>query len=283
MSHSDNIDNKVPFNSYNDKFSSLIRPIKIFLPLRPKKNNENDNENDDFVGRERLMEKLFLWLSDKEKETGSYLVTGFRGMGKTSLVNRTIERLVCNIDSRVEQWAKASLVLLVIAIGCFFVSFLMIEGTNIKNWLLGIGIIISVLSVLAFSLSCIRGNPKREVKALCRKTPNRKQFKQLLVNRIARGKRLDVSWKEFSNIKVSVNLGHEVLKERDILGLIATNVRDKYKNYIRSIQPRWVIVLLTIILICVISIGLTYATKCTIRNTILNKTSFYKIRNNNHP
>ena len=275
MSHSDNIDNKVPFNSYNDKFSSLIRPIKIFLPLRPKKNNENDNENDDFVGRERLMEKLFLWLSDKEKETGSYLVTGFRGMGKTSLVNRTIERLVCNIDSRVEQWAKASLVLLVIAIGCFFVSFLMIEGTNIKNWLLGIGIIISVLSVLAFSLSCIRGNPKREVKALCRKTPNRKQFKQLLVNRIARGKRLDVSWKEFSNIKVSVNLGHEVLKERDILGLIATNVRDKYKNYIRSIQPRWVIVLLTIILICVISIGLTYATKCTIRNTILNKHTEY--------
>ena len=73
--------NKIPTNQYNDKYSSLIRPIKIFLPAQDKKDDLEDHKYDDFVGRERLMEKLFNWLSDKNKESGSYLVTGFRGMG----------------------------------------------------------------------------------------------------------------------------------------------------------------------------------------------------------
>lgn len=77
--------NNIPTNPYNDKYSSLIRPIKIYLPSQDKNEDIKEHKYDDFVGRERLMEKLFNWLSDKKKESGSYLVIGFLGMGKTRM------------------------------------------------------------------------------------------------------------------------------------------------------------------------------------------------------
>ena len=104
------IDNKridiVSTNAFNDKYSSLTRPIKIFLPIsESKKRDEDGNDKyDDFVGRERLMEKLFNWLSDKSKENGSYLVTGFRGMGKTVLVERVVNKLTREVKEKQEPW-----------------------------------------------------------------------------------------------------------------------------------------------------------------------------------
>ena len=97
-------DNTVPTNPFNDKYSSLIRPIKIFLPAQDKNDNLEDNKYDDFVGRERLMERLFNWLSDKKKESGSYLVTGFRGMGKTILVERVVDKLTREVNEKGEPW-----------------------------------------------------------------------------------------------------------------------------------------------------------------------------------
>lgn len=58
--------NKIPTNKYNDKFSSQIRPIKIYLPC----SKSNENNYDDFVGRERLMERLFNWLSNEKNNKG---------------------------------------------------------------------------------------------------------------------------------------------------------------------------------------------------------------------
>ena len=260
--------NIIPTNCYNDKFTSLIRSIKIFLPSQQKR---GDGKDDDFVGRERLMERLFLWLSNKDNKTGSYLVTGFRGMGKTSLVDRTIRRLTRDINSTIELWAKVSLILIVVAFGFGFVgSSILVDIPCLQV----IGIVGFVVSLLCFFYICISNNPKNEIKKLRKKIPNRKEFLQILVDRLARGKRLDVSPKEFSNIKISVNLGHEVLKERDILGLIATSVRDKYKDYLNSIQPRWFIVLIATLFICVISGGITYKTKNIVHNVVIEQHSY---------
>lgn len=259
--------NKIPINRYNDKYTSLIRSIKIFLPPQLNKEKESYGKDDDFVGRERLIEKLFLWLSNKDNKTGSYLVTGFRGMGKTSLVDRTIERLARETNSTVELLAKVSLMVMVVAVGLVFVYS---QTHNYKQWLLWLSISLFAISFIALVLSCTLDNPIRKAKKLRNKIPNRKEFLQLLVDRIARGRRLDVSQKDFSNIKISVNLGHEVLKERDILGLIATNVRDKYKEYIKSIQPRWFVALLTTLLMCVVSIGTVLVTKQTMHHAFMD-------------
>lgn len=262
--------NKIPINRYNDKYTSLIRPIKIFLPIQSNKEKGSYGKDDDFVGRERLIERLFLWLSNSDNKTGSYLVTGFRGMGKTSLVDRTIERLARETNSTVELLAKVSLMMMVVAVGFISVSSL---THYYKQWL-WLGISLFAISFIALVLSCSHDNPKIEAQKLRNKVPNRKEFLQLLVDRIARGRRLDVSQKEFSNIKISVNLGHEVLKERDILGLIATNVRDRYKEFIKSIQPRWFVALITTIVICAVSIGITLGTKSMVSSTFLNSPQY---------
>lgn len=265
--------NKIPVNHYNEQYSSLIRSIKIFLPSRENKEKGSYGKDEYFVGRERLMERLFLWLSNKDNKMGSYLVTVFRGMGKTSLVSRTIERLAREINSTVELLAKVSLMVMVVAVGFISVSSLT-HDYDYKQWLLLLGISLFAISFIALVLSCTLDNPKIEAQKLRNKVPNRKEFQQLLVDRIARGRRLDVSQKEFSNIKISVNLGHEVLKERDILGLIATNVRDRYKEYIKSIQPRWFVALITTIVICVISIGITWGTKNLVNSVFLNSPQY---------
>ena len=268
--------NRVPANRFNDKFTSLIRPIKIFLPPRDKRGKGACEKDDCFVGRDRLIERLFLWLSDRDKKTGSYLVTGFRGMGKTTLVDRTVERLTRETDSEVELWAKACLIAIIFSIGCFFVGCVKYKEITFSLWLILIGIVLGTFFSIAFIVICSSNNPKNENKSLRKKIPNRKEFKQLLVDRIARGKRLDIAQKAFSNIKISVNLGHEVLKERDILGLIATNVRDRYQAFIDCIQPRWSMSLITTLVICIISVGLLELTLHTIgvatNSDNLNKT-----------
>ena len=261
-------ENRITTNRFDGIYTSLIRPIKIFLPSR-RKGKDEDARYDDFVGRERLMERLFLWLSDKKRKSGSYLVTGFRGMGKTSLVDRTICRLTRETNPNVELIAKISLMLLVVAIGCFFV------GINKTYFCLSwCGGIFALTSIFVLSLTCLLNNPSRCIRRLRKRIPNRKEFWPLFVDRIVRGKRQDETKKDFSNIRVSVNLGHEVLKERDILGLIATSVRERYEKNIRSVQPRWCMVLLVTLLISGISVALTCTTKNVISSTFLGQHTF---------
>lgn len=83
-------------NPYNDLYSKVRR---IYIPLpdfkffhRPSGLNDVDSH---FVGRERIILILKKWLDNKNKNhTGSYLITGYRGMGKTSFVGKVIDEMV---------------------------------------------------------------------------------------------------------------------------------------------------------------------------------------------
>ena len=46
------------------------------------------------IGRDRIIEKLKTWLIKEKTSGGSYLITGYRGMGKTSFVDRVLYELV---------------------------------------------------------------------------------------------------------------------------------------------------------------------------------------------
>ena len=74
-----------PTNHFYGDYSSQIKPIKIHLPESKK-----GDKYYDFVGRGKLMERLYAWLTNNSS-AGSYLVTGFRGMGKTILVSRVMD------------------------------------------------------------------------------------------------------------------------------------------------------------------------------------------------
>ena len=226
--------NTFPTNPFNDLYSSLIRPIKVFLP-DTKKDGVAGQENDDFVGRKRLMERLYKWLSDSPKSSASFLVTGFRGMGKTSMVERVVNKLTREVDEKKEPW-WILLMMIPVLVFAILVAFLpeLLNSTHAHWWIL-----ITALLVLWFIVVCLvyildLTYFKRIKKRARRKYPNHERFDDLNVDKMTRGKSDDCEYKSYHNIKISINLGHEVLRERDVLSMIATSVRDKYKAFVKS-------------------------------------------------
>lgn len=77
--------------------SSKIK--KIYIPLSGfryfHKPSDVDEVDPRFVGRERILQTLKNWLrASNGNDSGSYLITGYRGMGKSSLVGKVIHDLV---------------------------------------------------------------------------------------------------------------------------------------------------------------------------------------------
>ena len=85
-------------NGLRTRFSSKIKTIFVELhnytffhsPEGVKKAYSR------YVGRDKLKEKLKAILTNSETKSGAYLVTGFRGMGKTSLVRKAIAEIKGN-------------------------------------------------------------------------------------------------------------------------------------------------------------------------------------------
>jgi hypothetical protein len=73
-----------------DIFNSKIKKIRIELPDYHFNHTSSGDSSHDFIGRERMVEKLKSVLIDSPNEPGVYMVTGNRGVGKTSLVNKAI-------------------------------------------------------------------------------------------------------------------------------------------------------------------------------------------------
>lgn len=90
---------------------SSSRIGRIYIPLpkfryfhKPSEVNEVDSR---FIGRENIIKMLENWLSIKDgNDSGSYLITGYRGMGKSSFVGKVINQLIDNQRKRKEGNAK---------------------------------------------------------------------------------------------------------------------------------------------------------------------------------
>lgn len=246
--------NNFPTNLYNDQYSSLIRPIKIFLPSGKKGTKDDGSEYDDFVGRERLMERLFNWLSDKRDDKGSYLVTGFRGMGKTKLVERVTGRLTREVNEKSEPWWLAFSMFPVFAIGLFFAFNRTIKAGGTWFWI--VSALLSAWLIVSFFVHNLNQNHyKRKAARARRRYPNHSQFDKTNVDKMVRGKKDDYSERQYNNIRISINLGHEVLMERDVLSLIATSVKDKYKEFVRSIKPHLIFKSLRLLFLSLVTVG----------------------------
>lgn len=270
--------NTFPTNPFNDQYSSLTRPIKVYLP------NKKDDNSDDFVGRERLMERLFNWLSDSTKKSASYLVTGFRGMGKTSIVDRVTNRLTLEVNEKTEPWWLMLTLIPVVVFGVVAACLPQLKESKL-NWLL----IISLLLVGWLIAVCVlykldQSYFKRKKKRARKKYPNHGMFDNVNVDKMVRGKNEDQEFKSYHNIKISINLGHEVLKERDVLSMIATSVRDKYKAFVKSVKPHLAGKSVLALSLSLLSIGpfITVQNNFTVNNTITvnNETS---VNINNSP
>ena len=85
----------MPNNSKLANLYSKIKDIYIELPDYSYFHSPSsiDRKDSRFVGRKELASRLRNILCNSQTKSGAYLVTGYRGVGKTSLVNRVLKEI----------------------------------------------------------------------------------------------------------------------------------------------------------------------------------------------
>lgn len=89
---------KTPENGSDSSVNSFkIKRILLELPnysfFHSVLNKEGDDTNNRFVGRIAIIEKIRSYVYETTRNKGAYLISGFRGMGKTSVVNKALSGL----------------------------------------------------------------------------------------------------------------------------------------------------------------------------------------------
>ena len=225
------------------KYSSTKKYLKIFVPdFAFKHDNDDARGKDKFVGREVQFRRLYTWLTSDSK-SGSYLITGYRGMGKSLLVKRVIE-----VITR-EPRAYKEIIFLSAAV-CIFLSGFAIANEDIltrwEGWVNPLKValpILAVILVLGIHISKIINQYWFEKGR--RKLPNYHLFDKEFVSKFF-VKRKDRRERRYEIMSISINLGQEVLHERDVLSIMAQNIYDKYHRFVYNRQNKPFLSLLVI-------------------------------------
>lgn len=231
---------KLPLNRYREFFSQP-KSIKIHIPDNSCNDSGNEMDDEDFVGRTILMRKLFNWLTDNKHGKGSYLVTGYRGMGKTSLVNRVLN---CITREMKHEWELVCFLSLMSLIASFFTYLTCkIKVASIAMLAVSLVLFASVsINKYWYKISKVRRRIKFPWSSFLEKTAVDKMVNDT-----------DDSEKKFNKIKISINLGHEVINERDILCLIACNIKEKYTTFVKSLQHKFGYIYFTTVISCILT------------------------------
>lgn len=223
------------------KYASSKRYLRIFVPDFAFKHDNSFEGKDKFVGREVQLRRLFMWLTSTS-HSGSYLITGYRGMGKSLLVSRVLN----NITRKISSWAEFVFDAAVI---CLFVAcFLSLTLNNNDNS--SLVFLFSVLSGI-FMLTLLLNKAWPHIQKRWRDFYWRVKYHQkpeILKRTLFKSD--DYVEKRYWRIPIHINLGQEVLHERDVLSLIAQNVRDKYVKFVNSAQIHPLYLYLSDIIIC---------------------------------
>ncbi len=234
------------------RFSSAKNYIKFFVPGFAFRHDNQFKGKDKFVGRDLHMTKLFLWLNS-DSLSGSYLVTGYRGMGKSLLVTRVLNKL-CRPQKEWKELVFRAAEL------CVFVSFyclIVLEKRNNYFDYKTIGIatsIVSIACILFLWLSKRLGSIKfwfKTIKWQFGHRFNKDHLSKYVIKMDdGRDRRL---WR----VPIQINLGQEVLNERDVLGIIVQNVRVKYGQFVKNKQNRPLLSFCAVALIAFLSCFIT--------------------------
>lgn len=227
------------------RFASAKRYLRIFVPDFAFKHDDNNVGKDKFVGREIQLRKLYTWLTSDSK-SGSYLVTGYRGMGKSLLVKRVIDMITREPKAYKEVLFQVAMALTIAA--CF------VGAECALRWPAVVMMVAAVAIVVVLEVSKQWNYVLYEWRI--RRFPLHRIFSKDMIAKVWL-KMLDRRRRKYNTIAVTVNLGQEVLHERDVLSLIAQNVREKYFKFVHNRQNRPITSYVTIGGICILSFILT--------------------------
>lgn len=222
-----------------DANGSHKKITRIFLPMNKATKREEDPR---FVGRGEMMERLFRWLTDKHGNNGTYLITGYRGMGKSTIVERVLSSLCREIDDSIEILCRLSLFLLMAFAFTFTFTYYTFMDTDVfdfkcPEWLpyVFLFLFIIVFTYLIYNSEKHKTDINNAVNEFTDIKFDRSLLKKFLFKN-------DKTNKKYSDINIKINLGHDVIKERDVMCLIALGIYDKYKKFVKSVQPRFIMV-----------------------------------------
>jgi len=270
MSKEPKEESKNDFDVLKSKIQDLHIPLPNFKKFFHKPSSE-DEVFENFIGREDISEQLEKWLVDGD--SGSYLVTGYRGMGKSSFVGKVLNKITIPKSSKKALKFDVCCILLVLIYFLLAFYYCCIHGLSrqlFPSWCLWFPTVVIMIIVIFFIL-----NPTKEYWLHKR----RKKFGigQELGKKIGKkidkelGKKIDKNYenhktwfenvygiKELKNSKhnlvIKLDLGHEVLREKDILCLLTKRIYETYKEYSNNFYTNWIRILLNTILCISISI-----------------------------
>lgn len=210
-------------NDLHRRFSSGAKYILLHLNNYRFSKNHPDQDGP-YIHREHLENRLESWLLNSSK-SGSYLVSGYRGMGKSSLVDKVIERVTKEANHDLERiWNVAIVAVFVLAVAYI--------GSNNISWLIGGTAFILVALLISFinRLNIIKNEVGISI------FPNKHIFSREKIKKILA--HYDKSQQNYKRISIRINLGKEVVNAKDVMCLIATHIRNGYQDYLKTRHNR---------------------------------------------
>lgn len=235
------------------RYSSKVKRVNIPIPSfeyvhKSWISKQLGNSSPGFlIGRDHIIEKLKAWLTKEKTDGGSYLITGYRGMGKTSFVDRVLYELV----GETNIWVN------LLGLVCFIGYIYSIWQWNIQNheWLIGVCVTLLGMFVICkfywikeksqkyrfrLKTTWLRIKRDRDKRSLWTWwTIAKEEWENLSPKEWDRVRNMihgaNVKEKRYSHICVNVNLGQEILDERSILCVLTSQLYRKYLAY--TISP----------------------------------------------
>lgn len=220
----------------HSRYSSKISRINIELFNYKFFHSPSLIEHDDkrFIGRRILIDRFKNILTSNEPKSGAYLVTGYRGMGKSSFVNKVLGEISVK---------DQEIILKPFVVLCLLFLFYILVGH----------LFIIVAALLMYRI-LFRHDFFRVLKYInafkyYKRKHKSETYLQLIKSIITKNvppvnfKFLKNKINEFVNkqrrVIVRLNLGHEVLNEKDILSLIAKNIEKEFKKYTYNFRTQF--------------------------------------------
>ena len=239
-----------------DRYSSKVKRVNIPLPSfnyvhKSWISNRRGTQGVGYlIGRDRIIEKLKTWLTKEKTDGGSYLITGYRGMGKTSFVDSVIYELVGEPSFWDNLIGTISFIVVILCAVLWRAGY-----SQTALWCTCVGVPAAILMLFytckrfLFFEMCKKSmfRLKAGLRYIIRhKICNLggminvmyKTWNQLTPKEWGRINHhiysTDVRKKRYSHICVNINLGQEILDERSILCVLTSQLHNKYFRYIMS-------------------------------------------------
>lgn len=221
-------DEKITYGD-NENYSFQSSQIwRIIIPL-PKykfyhRASEPEQMDPYYIERSPLTSRLRAWLINNQANGGTYLITGYRGAGKTSFVSSVLRDLKDRLHMK--NWIFRSAILGFTAIASLIVS-LFAQSC----WAYGITIVCAVFSIICLRVFGSRYRARFNIKYSEYFRNCRKRWREGGAYIL---KRVIMTPNEEEIMEIKINLGHEVIHERDVLCLLAHSLKDKYEHYVST-------------------------------------------------